>query len=288
MLSNNNIQANIISLIYHIDSTTVLASGGRKSIRLKSKREYNGNVLIIIDLDHMPTTTGNVLAKGCSLWPAFWTVGPNWPNNGEIDIIEYVNKQTNSFSALHTSKKCSMANMNTSTLSGTYGSKGCYVSEPGQGTNTGCSITGSGTVGSAFNLQGGGVYAMEWTNDKYIRIYSFSRSSVPQDIISKNPDPSTWGLPYARFDIGGCGSSCSTDHFKGQNIIFDTTFCGDWAGNVFSSCSTTTTCSSFVRNNPSEFAEAYWLVNYVNIYNLASPAMPPYCCTYFSVNTASV
>ena len=24
--------------------------------------------------------------QGCGTWPAFWLVGPNWPNGGEIDV----------------------------------------------------------------------------------------------------------------------------------------------------------------------------------------------------------
>lgn len=57
------------------------APGGRSSIRLESKKSYTRG-LFILDLDHMP---GSI----CGTWPAFWLLGSgNWPQNGEIDIIE--------------------------------------------------------------------------------------------------------------------------------------------------------------------------------------------------------
>lgn len=54
---------------------------GRDSMRISSPTAYD-NVIIVLDVEHMPT--------GCGTWPAFWTLsdaGP-WPNGGEIDIIE--------------------------------------------------------------------------------------------------------------------------------------------------------------------------------------------------------
>ena len=48
---------------------------GRPSVRLLSNNVYTHG-LFILDLTHMPT--------GCGTWPAFWTLGPNWPYNGEI------------------------------------------------------------------------------------------------------------------------------------------------------------------------------------------------------------
>ena len=61
-------QANLVSIgnnsvILSPDSTTVLNSGGRKSVRLQSKRKFRGG-LFIFDASHMPV--------GCGTWPAFW------------------------------------------------------------------------------------------------------------------------------------------------------------------------------------------------------------------------
>ena len=54
------------------------------SVRITSvKPFYHG--LVIADFDRMPF--------GCSVWPASWSVGPKWPNNGEVDIVEGVNNK---------------------------------------------------------------------------------------------------------------------------------------------------------------------------------------------------
>ena len=48
---------------------------GRPSVRIVSTNTYTHG-LFLLDLTHMPA--------GCGVWPAFWTDGDNWPNNGEI------------------------------------------------------------------------------------------------------------------------------------------------------------------------------------------------------------
>lgn len=50
------------------------------SVRISSPQTFN-NGLFIADFQAMPW--------GCSVWPAYWSVGANaqWPLAGEIDII---------------------------------------------------------------------------------------------------------------------------------------------------------------------------------------------------------
>lgn len=108
---------------------------------------------------------------------------------------------------------------------------------------------------------------MQWTSTG-IAVWFFARSSIPADISSGYPDPAGWKTPMAYFSGTGCDF---TDRFGPQQIVFDTTFCGDWAGETSiwaaSACSAkATTCAAYVNANPSAFQEAYWLVNYVNVY----------------------
>ncbi|KAG0649466.1 putative endo-1 [Hyphodiscus hymeniophilus] len=65
-----------------VDNVTVLTypGTGRKSVRISSQKSWTHG-LFISDIVHMP---GGI----CGVWPAHWTLGPNWPSNGEIDIIE--------------------------------------------------------------------------------------------------------------------------------------------------------------------------------------------------------
>lgn len=110
---------------------------------------------------------------------------------------------------------------------------------------------------------------MEWTNN-YIRVFFFPRGSFPDDVLSENPMPSSWGMPLAMFS-GDCDMASAFTH---QQLVFDTTFCGDWAGQAWSSSATCAalgpTCNSYVENNPSAFEDAYWSVLALKVYRVES------------------
>ncbi|KAJ5086079.1 hypothetical protein N7532_010850 [Penicillium argentinense] len=247
------------SVYVGVDTVNTASDPGRSSVRLESTNTYDHG-LVILDLNHMP---GSV----CGSWPAFWMLGSNWPNNGEIDIIEGVNDQTSNQFTLHTGDGCSI---DSSGFSGTVQTSNCYVEASGQSENAGCAITSSSdsSYGGGFNKNGGGVYATEWTGDA-ISVWVFSNSSVPSDITSGTPNPLGWGTPSAKF-----AGSCDIDsHFKELQIVFDITFCGDWAGETWSSGSCASkdkSCKSYVQNNPSAFAESYWGINSLKVYQDSS------------------
>lgn len=82
---------------------------GRASVRISTQRAWTHG-LFIGDFAHAP---GGI----CGTWPACgchcdptryradgvgWTLAPNWPNNGEIDILEGANSATQNLMSLHT------------------------------------------------------------------------------------------------------------------------------------------------------------------------------------------
>ncbi|OQD92319.1 hypothetical protein PENSOL_c042G02524 [Penicillium solitum] len=238
-----------------VDHANIATKPGRQSIRLESTTTYKHG-LVILDLAHMPSST-------CGSWPAFWMLGSNWPNNGEIDIIEGVNEQTQNQMALHTSNGCTINNTG---FTGTLDTANCYVQAPGQSENSGCSIRSDSTqsYGTGFNNVGGGIYATEWTGSA-ISIWFFPSNAVPGDISSGNPNPASWGAPTARF----AGSCDINSHFNDLQIVFDITFCGDWAGSVWNSSSCASrggSCVDYVQNNPTVFQETYWRVRSLKVY----------------------
>ncbi|KAI9724722.1 MAG: hypothetical protein M1828_003591 [Chrysothrix sp. TS-e1954] len=244
-----------------VDYTSTLDPNGvgRQSVRLTSNKAYTEG-LFILDAAHMP---GGI----CGTWPAWWTVGGNWPNNGEIDIIEQVNSAATDLSSLHTSDSCSIAG---SGQTGTVITGDCYQYDPAQ-SNSGCGIANydASSYGTAFNANGGGVYAMEWTAS-WIRVYFFPRTAIPGDITSGAPSPAGWGEPVANFQ-GNCDIP---SHFASHNIVFDTTFCGDWGSPAFSSDATCSaraaTCNDYVAGSPAAFTDAYWTINSVKVYEASS------------------
>lgn len=102
---------------------------------------------------------------------------------------------------------------------------------------------------------------MEWTS-QHINVWFFPRNNIPSTIQSGEPDVSKFGQPMANF-LG-----CDLDnYFYNHAIVFDTTFCGTWAGETFNNdgCSASS-CVEYVAGNPSAFKDAYWSVNSVKVY----------------------
>jgi len=239
-----------------VDSTNVASGRGRKSVRLSSSNTYTHG-LFILDLTHMPSST-------CGVWPAFWLVNFNWPAQGEIDIIEGVNRDTTDQSTLHTSAGCTID------ISGSQSGSNLVNSDCNSDSGyDGCGVTNNALYGDSLNAAGGGVYATQWESSG-IYVWFWPAGSVPADITSGNPITGNWGTPYVAFN-GGDGCTID-DHFSDHHIVFDTTFCGDWADGAFSSdsvCSAkASSCTDYVQNNPSAFSSAYWEVNSVKVYSL--------------------
>ncbi|KAI2790612.1 putative endo-1,3(4)-beta-glucanase [Penicillium oxalicum] len=265
------------SVYIGVDHKTTLKTTdqGRESVRIGTKKFYDHS-LVIADLAHMPAST-------CGTWPAFWSVGKNWPHDGEIDIIEGVNMQNHNEIVMHTAGTCSITETG---MTGAVNATGC-----GEDLGTvGCVIEGhEGSYGTSFNKQGGGVYAMEWT-EKFVKIWFFARASIPASITSGQPDVTEFGTPMALVQ-DACDVASS---FKSQSFIFDTTFCGEWAGNVYgkSGCPMAgsdpmTSCVSYVAQNPAAFEQSYWEINSVKIYQTGVAANAILQPVHSSVSTHS-
>ncbi|EJT98107.1 hypothetical protein DACRYDRAFT_91125 [Dacryopinax primogenitus] len=236
-LANNLTYASGNTFIMRADYTTTLTSSGpgRNSVRIQSNNTYT-YALMVLDLSHMP--------EGCGTWPAFWTTGAtNWPTCGEIDIIEGVNNE------MVTNFTCLM-----DISGGTSASTDCNANDNG---NQGCGVHSSfsNSFGPPFNANGGGVYAMERTTTS-ISVWFWPTNSglAPSAVLSgaSSLDTSTFGEPDALFVNTDCDIP---SHFTAHNIIFDLTFCGDWAGNAYpSTCPSD--CNDYVDNNPFAFENA--------------------------------
>ncbi|KIK58774.1 glycoside hydrolase family 16 protein [Collybiopsis luxurians FD-317 M1] len=267
--------------ILRADDKTVLTASdpGRNSVRLTSAATFGSPSAMVLDLAHMP--------EGCGTWPAFWTFGPNWPLEGEIDIMEGVNNQNANQGTLHTGPSCTMPASRT--MTGTVLNNDCDADDDG---NEGCGVQfAANTFGPSFNSQGGGWFAMERT-DTFISIWFWARgsTSVPSDVKNgnSNVDTSNWGTPVAFFPNTDCDIA---SEFQAHNIVINcrvfprwsfinadantstkVTFCGVFAGQTSIwdlSCAASTgvaACNDYVNANPSAFTNAYFEINSVRVY----------------------
>ena len=242
------------------DYWNIVNKSGRPAIQIGSKKSYNSG-LFILDISHMP--------QGCGTWPAFWLCGPDWPNNGEIDIIEGVNLWNDDLSNFHTSTGCDYTNI-TLNMTGEFCSWCPLNCTSYAGHNQGCGIFAENvnTFGVQLNENKGGVFATQIDDNIGIKIWFWQHENIPDDIVIKKPDPSLWGIPYAFWSFG---SWCTSDHVNELQIIFDLYYCGAAGTDStwISQCGNIThnvTCEEFVMNNPDYFHDAYWLINYVDVY----------------------
>jgi len=237
------------------DFTTLPLGTYRDSVRISSKKSYTTG-LFILDLNKAPW--------GCAVWPAFWTVGPDWPNGGEIDILEGVHDNQHNQIAWHTGTGCYLDP--NATFTGTIVSNNGVNQTDCDGnvnSNSGCDVTewSRASYGTYFEAQGGGILAMKW-DENYISVWSFYRAAIPKDIIAGTPNPSLWGAPSATLLDTLCNI---TNFFWDHEIVFDITFCGQWAGNSYATSGCPGTCPQRLVD-PTNFVNATWSINSLQVY----------------------
>lgn len=148
------------------------------------------------------------------------------------------------------------------------GHDGCQIADQNGAPNASVSF------GSGFNQIGGGVYATEWLESSFA-IWFFPRTDKKHisQATGESPDPSKWGKPLAKFTFN---DECDVaSHFTNQKMIFDLTFCGDWAGattqddygwNLNGCAAQHGDCATFVDQTPDNFVDAFWTINSLRVF----------------------
>ncbi|KAE9391305.1 hypothetical protein BT96DRAFT_1001475 [Gymnopus androsaceus JB14] len=219
----------------------------RNSMKLSSSETFNvGTMMISI--------------SSICIWPALWLLGGGtWPAGGEIDIIEGVNEYVHNVMSIHISEGCSITQNNAlvdSTIN-IASDLDCYVPIP---------------MAPGFNA-GGGTYAIQII-DAGIYINYWAAGSVPSDITSGSPNPSSWSA-QTFFSATNCAIGT---YFTNLALIIDTNLGGTFTEGVWStsgptsltSCASSTgysTAASYVQNVGSVFSDAYWQISSINIYS---------------------
>ncbi|KAF8311950.1 hypothetical protein DL93DRAFT_2082589 [Clavulina sp. PMI_390] len=256
--------------IIKVDNTTVGPEGSnytRATVSMSSQNKFTQGSLVLFQATHMP--------YGCGVWPGFWTLGgdaSNWPLYGEMDIVEQVNLATNNQYSLHTEQGCTRPAPATGLQTGTAGQADCWNMT---NYNTGCITveTKPNNYGAGFANNGGGAYALQWTDDA-IRFWFFPRASIPADFDSANPQPGNWGAPGGLYPQATCDFP---SHFGPQAIKLDIDLCGLYAGlpNIFNANGLCSGKCVDLINNPSNWNTAYYEIEFLRVFTEYNGTAPP-------------
>lgn len=217
---------------------------------------------------------------GCAVWPAFWTlgVGGPWPTKGEIDIVEGVNMKktlvlflflffcfrfmsdvrnqytfhTGADQECNSPKQAPVVN-NHLAFTGTVTNTNCSSSPE---ADTGCTIldTDNTSFGQGFSSAGGGVFAFQ-RDEHGLGIWHFTRQSIPNDVSTGHPDPTSWPPPNAFLSADNCNID---SFFSPQTLVIDTTLCGGWANSDYPGSGCPGTCTQQVTSGKN-FVSAYFM-----------------------------
>lgn len=226
----------------------------------------------------MPVLTWRCSSCSCGSWPAIWSTGPDWPNGGEIDLVEYVSLQSKNGFSVHTGPGC-WAGSTGYTADTMLAGANALNCDAHATDSQGCGFRSkqNATCGVGANYAGAGVYAMEWS-DAGIKAWYFPRGQIPQDIKDKNPNPWSWDAPDMYIAADGCNPST---YFQPQTLVVNSNICGTWpdgvwntdntyAGQDIGSCGALTkaaTCRDYALGSAHDFKHAYWRIASFSVYN---------------------
>jgi len=102
-------------------------------------------------------------------------------------------------------------------------------------------------------------------NDDGMKVWFFTRSLIPSDVSTANPNPAGWGTPTAFWP----SSTCDTTKFFGpQTMILEINVCGNFAVDKFNqTCSAVASQCSDVVPDPSNFDDAYFEIRYITVFS---------------------
>jgi hypothetical protein len=241
----------------------VASDNSVKSIRVKSSGFVQGasqnSGIIVFSVSHCPCGDG--------IWPALWAVGPDWPNGGEIDVMEGCNSGA-LFPTAHTvppdtpNIKNKLGLYNTSTLHTSSGCNSC-----GKDEYVGCPqyFERSETFGVDFN-KAGGVYMCLLDTSGDVKILFFKKDGLPT-ILKDNKTPISLNdinnIEKSAVESKTFKYGCLT-YFKGLLITINIAVGGDYPYPLYAEPSMVNCVNSIIANGGGKISDqAYWEIDYI-------------------------